>query len=982
MRSLGGPVSGSMTEPARPRAAAESDRVADLFAAALDLPESRRDAFLEGACAGDAVLRAELESLFAAHDRSGGFLDVLDPGRTAALIDSTDETMEGRRVGPYRLLRELGRGGMGVVYLAERAEGGFEQRVAVKLVKRGMDSEAILRRFVAERQILAGLDHPNIARLLDGGLTEDGQPFFALEYIEGEPLLDTCNARRLCVEARLELFEQACRAVEYAHGRLVVHRDLKPSNLLVTAEGQVKLLDFGVAKLLEPGAAAESTALTEAGMRPMTPAYAAPEQMRGGPVTTVTDVYALGVVLYELLTGRLPGAAGAPGEAERREPERPSEALTRPVSGAGGTRELVTPGDVASARATTPERLRRRLQGDLDTIVLQALHSEPERRYRSVAALAEDLRRHRLGLPVAARSDTLAYRLGKFARRHRAGVAAAAVAMAALVAGLAMSLWQAGVAARERDAARREAEKARAVQEFLVGLFKGADPWQGGAEDVTAAELLERGVERIERELAAQPDVQVELLDTVADVHESLGRYDRGRELAERALALAQRIHGREHLLTVRAQERVASMVLAKGDAPGAERLLREALAVRQRLLPPGHPELAKSMGRLADALDTASQLEPAEALFRQALAIQRQRLGSQHLDTVDTLVSLAGLLQQKADWDGAAALFQEALAAYRATFGEDSPYVARVLSHLGSVRRLQGDDAGAARYHRQALELRLRLLGEDHPDVATSTNNLAGALNRLGEVHEAEGLYRRAVAIETRALGADNPSVALMVVNLANVLAEQGRFSEAMPLFEQSLAVQRRAIGEDHPRVALSVTMQARALIAQGRLDEALPLVEEALAVAREHYGEEHPQVAATLALLAWIRAESGALAEAVGLYQDALAVQRRTLEAGHRDTMETRVRLGEALVALQRGAEAEPLLRETLADAEKVLPAGHWRRAEIASVLGACLARLGQGEEARSLLRTGYEGLEATFGADHPATRRARRRWQGSDA
>ncbi len=362
-------------------------------------------------------------------------MDALDIERGAALLEATSDVEPSRRrVGPYRLLRELGRGGMGVVYLAERVEGGFEQRVVIKLIKRGMDSDAILRRFLRERQILAGLEHVNVARLFDGGVTDDGQPYFAMEYVDGKPLTAYCDERGLAVEQRLRLFEDACRAVQHAHGKLVVHRDLKPSNMLVTSEGQLKLLDFGIAKLLVEED--DATALTQAGTRLLTPDYAAPEQVRGEPVTTATDVYALGVVLYELLTGRLPYDGDRRGRTD----------VARAVC-------EVEPRPPSLAVASQP-RLAKRLRGDLDTIVLKALSKEPSRRYASAEALAEDVRRHLAGHPVQARRDTMAYVAAKFVRRHKVGVAAAAVVTLSLLLGLVGTTWQAAVAARERDRAR------------------------------------------------------------------------------------------------------------------------------------------------------------------------------------------------------------------------------------------------------------------------------------------------------------------------------------------------------------------------------------------------------------------------------------------------------------------------------------------------------------------------------------------------
>ncbi len=975
MRWLGGPISGGMNHPARPRAAAESDRVAKLFAAALELPEDARDGFLAAECGGDAVLRGELESLLVAHRGSGSFLAGLDTGRAAELIDSADETMEERRVGPYRLLRELGRGGMGVVHLAERAEGGFEQRVAIKLIKRGMDSEAILRRFLAERQILAGLDHPNIARLLDGGLSEDGQPYFALEYIEGEPLLDYCDARRLPVDARLELFEQACRAVEYAHGRLVVHRDLKPSNLLVTGDGRVKLLDFGVAKLLEAGEAGESTQLTELGARPMTPAYAAPEQLRGEPVTTATDVYALGVVLYELLTGRKPGAAGAASEAEGQEIWRPSEAAMR--SFPEGSREGLrgSPEEVASARRTTPQRLRRYLAGDLDTIFLEALRPEPERRYGSAAALLEDLRRHRLGLPVTARPDSVGYRARKFIRRHRVGVAAVSAAVAALVLGLAASLWQAGVAARERDRARQEAKRAAQVKEFLVEVFVAADPAQAKGEELTARELLERGADRIERELADEPAIQAELTRAVGQILGSLGQYPRARALEERSLELLRQAYGPEHPEIALGLATLGNTLTHLEDYAPAEDALRRAVAMGRRLLPGDSPELATCLQPLGVLLDLQGELEEAEAVFREALAIRERTLGPEHPDTVESLRGLARVLHDRGSYTAAAETMRGVLRAQRAATGDLHPEVALTLLHLSAPLLEANDIAGAEAAQREAIEIQRRLFGEDDPILADYLGHFAATLHRKGDLRGEEALQRRALEMMEKLRGEEGQAMAVLLSNQGRCLAQQARFEEAMPLFERAKAMHRRVSGDDHPLLARTLEYQAASLVDQGRPAEALPLLEESLAILRAQYGPEHPRAALVTAQLGRGRAALGEPATAEEHFRQALALQRRLLSEVHPHKVETLMGLGELLARQERLAEAEPLLREAVAQAEQALPPQHWRRAEAVSLLGEVLARLGRRAEAQSLLRDGYEGLLATLGAEHPAVRRA---WQ----
>jgi serine/threonine-protein kinase len=940
-------------EPPRP----DPERLARVFGEALDRPAAERRAFLDAACGGLLDLRAEAESLLAAYERSDDFLEALDTTRGAALLDSAEEVdAVGRRVGPYRLARELGRGGMGVVYLADRVEGGFEQRAAVKLVKRGMDTDAILRRFLRERQILAALEHPNVARLLDGGVSADGQPYFAMEYVEGEPLTRHCDARGLGVEERLRLFEEACRAVQHAHGKLVVHRDLKPSNILVTAEGRLKLLDFGIAKLLAEED--DATALTQQGMRVLTLDYAAPEQVRGEAITTATDVYALGVVLYELLTGHLPYGTLRPGAAE----------AARVICD-------VEPRPPSVAAAGRP-RLARRLRGDLDTVVLKALSKEPARRYPSAEALAEDVRRHLAGHPVQARRDTIAYVAAKFVRRNRVWVAAAAVAALSLIVGLIGTAWQAAVAARERDRARAETERAEKVKEFLVDLFQASDPAQTRGEEVTVRQLLDRGAQRIEADLSGHPSLQAELFEIVAGISHELGRYEEARALGERALLRAREAYGAESPQAAKAMDTLGWIVHRSGDVGAAEELRRQTLDLRRRLLPADSLEIAESLVALGLVLRHRARLEEAEALMREALGIRVRRLGPEHLDTANALANLADVLHARGHYAAAAEEHRKVLRVRRQALGDRDPSVAYSLVSLGGALLQEGDQAAAEAAHREALDIRVRAYGEEHPLVSESRHHLAAALQSKGDLAAAVAMYRQVVAMDRKLKGGDHPDVAIVLGNLAHALAQDGRFAEARPLFAEAVALHRRVTGADHPLLARTLERQAAARVEEERPREALVLVEESLAIHKARFGAQHAAVAAGLATAARARAGLGETAAAEALFREALEVQRRARPRPHVDTADVLAGLGDVLVAQGRAAEAEPFLREAVRQADASLPAGHWRRGEADSALGACLWRLGRHDDARRLLVEGHERLRRTRGDAHPATRRALRR------
>ncbi len=543
-------------------------RVNEILLATLEHEPPKRGAFLDRVCKGDEQVRCEVESLLAVDPELVDRLDcpVADLHGPPAVV------VEGKRIGPYRVVRELGRGGMGAVFLAARADGEYDRQVAVKVLKRGLDTAEIVHRFRTERQILANLGHPYIAELYEGGTTEDHRLYFVMEHIEGEPIDRYCDARRGTIRQRIELFRKVCSAVQFAHQSLVVHRDLKPGNILVTADGEPKLLDFGVAKLLDPETGEPVTA-TAAGLRLMTPEYASPEQVRGEPITTTSDVYSLGVMLYELLTGHRPHRLKAwqAEEVKRviceQEPEKPSTAVSRveEVRAEAGAIVTLTPEAVSRVRGEEPRRLRRLLSGDLDSIVLRALRKEPQYRYASVEQLSKDLRRHLEGRPVRARKGTFAYRTGKLLRRRGKELAAAAAAL--LLAGVAV----------DRESQQRhtacERDRAQRISGFLVELFKVSDPSEARGNSVTAREILDRSAARIEQELEKDPELRAALMTTIGEIYGNLGLYSEATQLLETALAQRQQLHGETHLEVAETLDVLVGLLYQKGELEGAEAL-------------------------------------------------------------------------------------------------------------------------------------------------------------------------------------------------------------------------------------------------------------------------------------------------------------------------------------------------------------------------------------------------------------------------
>jgi serine/threonine protein kinase/Flp pilus assembly protein TadD len=898
---------------------------------ALEMDTDERRVFLDGL--DDPELRQEAYAFLAAEQEGRGLLETPVDEKAADLLQalSEDESswdalqLEGESVGPYRALRELGRGGMGAVFLAERVDGQFEQRVALKLIKRGMAVDDVLERFRAERQILARLQHAHIARLLDGGVSASGQPYFAMELVEGAPLTVSCDSARLGIEARLRLFLQVCEAVEYAHRNLVVHRDLKPSNILVTAEGQAKLLDFGIAKVLEPAAGGgDSATLTRREARALTPQYAAPEQLVGEPVTTATDVYSLGVVLYELLSGhppyRLHGLS--PAEMERvvveHDPESLSSAVRR-VEGEPG------PQTIAEARGVGVERLARVLHGDLDTIVRMALRKEPQRRYPSARALADDLQRFLDGLPVSARADTFAYRASKFARRHRLAVASAALVTLSVVAGIVGTLWQ----ARE---AVRQAKKAAEVQRFAFSLFEVSDPDVAKGKEITARQLLDRAAQRIQSELAGQPDVEAEMLLFVGNIDHRVGLERESRPLFERALKLRRDTLKSDELGVAEAEVALGGACLVDGD------------------------------------------LEKAEALFTSGLERRRKRLGDEHPDTAVVRGLVGRTRLEKGDLSSAERLLSTAIESQRRHLPGVHPDLAANLNALGRVRQLQGDLDSAERHYREALAMHQRLFGDEHSAVSLGFGNLAAVMKDRGDVRGAQQQYRKLLANQRGLFGDTSEATAGALNNLGAALVVTADCTEAKSVLQESLDVHKRLYGADSPQLAVALHNLARAFRCLGAFAEAEPLSRQALERAVVMLGDDHPNVAATREELARIVAARGKLAEAEGLARRALATCRTALP-DHPRLADALLTLGRVLVAAQRAGEAEALLREALAIFAKRFGDRDWRTIEARVELVECQAVLGHALEPAADMAAGYEALVATLGATHPLAARAKR-------
>lgn len=802
-------------------------RAFEIVDQALELPVERRASYLEKTCAGDASLRADVVDLLEQGDAST-FLDAPAVQFAAPLIV---EHAPNAPIGPYHIVREIGHGGMGTVFLAERADQQYEKTVALKLLRGwSVGNDRSVRRFLEERQILAALDHPGIARLFDGGVTADGLPWFAMEFVEGVPIDRFCSERALGIEQRLELFCRVCDAVQFAHRNLVVHRDLKPANILVTAEGQVKLLDFGIAKLLRDSSGSAAS-LTATGELLMTPKYASPEQVRGMPVSTATDVYALGVLLYELLTGVYPYrlASGEPHAVTlailEQEPERPSVAAPK---------------------------LARQLRGDLDTIIGKAMQKEPARRYGGAEQLEADIRRYLSGLPVTARPDSRLYRTQKFIRRHRVGVAVT-TGVALLVAAFAM------VAAVQRVRIAIERDRAEQVSRFLAGLFQAADPFARTGVGPTAREMLDSGAARIDRELADQPALRAQLMLEMARAYFGLGAHDRARRFGEVSLAIRRRAASAAPLEIAQTLDFLGLVRLEQGESEGAERAYRESLELRRRHQSSTHPDVARTLNGLAGVLRAAGRFRDADSMSRAAVAIDETQPASSRLDLATSLKGLAEAVTERGDHSQAVALYRRALVLERQELPEDHAEVAGTLLDLAAALGNASDVVGADSLFTSGLALERRLLGLDHPDVANNQARYAEFLHHQGKSTAAEALFRRSLASMRRRLPPVHPRTATTLLGLGNLLLDRGSVDQAEPLLREALAMRRTVLPLGHPGIAESEQGMGAVVMARGRYIEAERYLLPSRDVLKAAYGPSDTRARSALLLLVRLYEKSG---------------------------------------------------------------------------------------------------------------------------
>jgi len=792
----------------------------EIFQTAMDLPLAQRQAFIENEANGDALVKAEVETLLEAFDEAGDFI-VAPALAVADFVENEQKTsIAGKQIGAYKILEEIGRGGMGAVYLAERADAEFEKKVAVKLIKRGLDTDEIVNRFRNERQILANLEHPNIARLLDGGATDDGLPFLVMEYVEGLPLTRFCDEKNLDLDARLKLFLEVCAAVQYAHRNLTVHRDLKPSNILVSEDETPKLLDFGIAKLLTP-TADFATGQTATNFNVMTPEYASPEQVQGLAVTTATDVYSLGVVLYEILTGNRPYSFENQSLENiihtvcHREPLRPSSVLGSKFQ-------------VPSSKSSNPKSLK----GDLDNIVLMAMRKEPERRYSSIEQFAEDIRRYQNGLPVIAREDSFAYRAEKFVRRNKVGVAAVGGITVSLIAGIFATTRQARIARRQRD-------KAAKINKFLQKMLSSADPRAVG-KDAKVVEVLQIAADSIEKDFDNQPEIVADLRTTIGLTFLSIGQIDSAEPHLTEALEIRRSLFGLENHETAMSLNNFGKLLQAKGDLKHAEKLFRQSLAILRRVRGTDVLDVASVLGNLGYLLMLEAKYEEAKDTHHEELQILREQWGENHSEFARTLSNLANVFSVTGDKQTAEKMHRKAFAVAQRFYGGEHPDVALAMLHLAiTIVNTKPDEA--ENLFRQTLDQRRKFFGDSHTETAWSLFYLGDTLMRKEDYGQAVGCAREILSWRERSIPATHSVINSALLLSARCSLAINQPAKAEMLLRECLALRLETLPPGHWLIATAEGYLAESLLQMERFDEAAPLLQKSYQTLLAKLGENH---------------------------------------------------------------------------------------------------------------------------------------------
>ncbi|MCX6929063.1 MAG: serine/threonine-protein kinase, partial [Verrucomicrobia bacterium] len=889
-----------------------------------------------------------------------------DPALMAVPAAPLSLEKPGDRIGRYKLLQKLGEGGCGVVYMAEQQEP-VKRRVALKVIKLGMDTQEVIARFEAERQALALMDHPNIAKVLDGGATSTGRPYFVMELVRGTPINRYCDENRLTTRKRLELFILICQAIQHAHQKGVIHRDIKPTNILVADHDGVpvpKVIDFGIAKATAGQTLTDKTLFTAFDQFIGTPAYMSPEQAKlsGLDIDTRSDIYSLGVLLYELLTGRTPFDAKRLIQAgldeirriiQEEDPPRPSTRLS-----ALDAAEQTT---VAHQRQTEPPKLTGLVRGDLDWIVMKTLEKDRNRRYETANGLAMDLQRFLSDEPVLARPPSNLYRLQKFVRRNKLAVVATSAVALALLLGLGLSMLLFIRERAARQAAKTEAAKSQQVAQFLTSMLESVGPSVASGRDTKMLqEILDKTAERVGKDLTNQPEVEAELRSTIGEVYNALSQDQKAEAMHRQALALRQKLFGNEHPGVADSLFKLGSALQDGGKLSEAEAMHRSSLAMRKKLFGNEHPDIAQSLHGLADVVLAQGKLTEAEAMYRQSVTMNKKLFGGEHPQVAQSLYGLARGLVDQGKWTEAEKLYREGLAIQRRLLGNDHPDVADTLNSLGWVLQKEGKLAEAEETCRKALTMQKKLLGNEHQKVAASLNNLASVLTMESKLAEAEETYVEAIAVAKKVLGGDHPDVAALLNNLGFLLGRRDKLADAEKTLREALAIHERVQGKEHPQTATALDNLGSVLVYEGKLDEAEKVHRQALAIRKKILGGEHPTVATSLNNIALVLSDQGKLVEAEALYRESLAMRRKLLGNEHPSVAHALEELAIVLRHQGKLADAEMAFRENMDILKEKLP-DDWSTFSAISLMGGILLEEKKYAQAEPLLLSGYEGLKS---------------------
>lgn len=817
---------------------------------AMALQGEERTTYIEKSCAGNPDLLNEVKSLLEQEDAPLFEYPLVNV--QSSLIFSDEAVIEDQVIGPYRLVRKIASGGMGHVYLAVRNDDHFERFVALKIIRKGVVSDDVLARFYEERQILASLNHPNIARLFDGGTTDDGLPWFAMEYVEGIPITEYCRHHHCTLEQKLNLFLDICSAVQYAHQNLIVHRDLKPANILITENGHPKLLDFGIAKLIDMEM---KSGQTQTQNRMLTPEYASPEQVTNESISTVSDVYSLGVLLFELLTGQLPY------QFKERTPSKIEETICN---------EIPQKPSVFS--------LNKELRGDLDNISMMALKKDPSERYSSVEQFADDICKYQMALPIVARRNSFTYRSRKFLKRHRWSVAASTVIVCLVISFAIVTFVQSQAIEVRAIEAETERDRAEEISDFLINLFQSVDPSEARDESLSAVELLHRGSERVDRELADQPDLQSELYQVISDVYESLGLYESGINMSQKALHLQRSLYGEYHPEIATSLNSLGWLYHQQGDYAKSDSLLQSALVMRQNLYEGDHLEIARTLNDLAVLKQSQGDYMATDTLLSRALNIRRKLLGDNHESVGIALSNYAALKWRMGDIDSAEVMMRESLNILQVNFGSENLRVAVAMTNLAAMLISNHKIDEAEPLYREALEIRYQLVGEEHPDVAYSLAHLGNLLRVKGEYEEAEKHLLKSLELRKKLLGKQHILVGDSSRLLAYLYYKTNRYRLSEKYYLSAIDIFESAFPDGHTRTADVQHSLAEVYLEMNDPIRAEPFFRKAMATRERFFGSDDIRTITSMINLGVSLFENGKGSESRRMLESGLDLLRKT--------------------------------------------------------------------------------------------------------